>query len=65
MFENFDWIGAMRSSPVMIIILACSVVTVGYALERMVYFWKRRNDPTSQIQAAAEQVRGGHVKEAA
>jgi biopolymer transport protein ExbB len=65
MFENFDWIGAMRSSPVMIIILACSVVTVGYALERMVYFWKRRNDPTSQMQAAAEQVRGGHLKEAA
>ena len=34
MFENFDWIGAMRSSPVMVIILACSVVTFGFAIER-------------------------------
>ena len=35
MFANFDWIGAMRSSPVMIIILGCSVITLGYALERL------------------------------
>ena len=42
MFADFDWIGAMRSSPVMIVILACSVVTLGFALERALYFWKRR-----------------------
>ena len=29
MFENFDWIQAMRNSPVMLIILACSVITFG------------------------------------
>ena len=28
MFTNFDWIGAMRSSPVMVIILICSVITL-------------------------------------
>ena len=35
MFENFDGIGAMRSSPIMVVILFCSVVTMGPALERV------------------------------
>jgi biopolymer transport protein ExbB len=64
MFANFDWIGAMRSSPVMIIILGCSVVTLGYALERILYFWKRRGDPSAFYRQASEEVRGGNVKEA-
>ena len=42
MFENMDWIAAMRSSPVMIVILGCSILTLGYALERYLYFFKRR-----------------------
>src|SRR6185436_15897136 len=45
MFTNFDWLGAMRSSPVMVIILLCSVVTLGFALERALYFWRRRGRP--------------------
>ena len=38
MFDNFDWIGAMRQSPVMIIILGCSIVTFGFALEMELQF---------------------------
>ena len=34
MFEHFDWLQAMRTSPVMILILACSIVTLGFAIER-------------------------------
>lgn len=64
MFANFDWIGAMRSSPVMIVILGCSVITLGYALERILYFWKRRGDPAAFYRQAAEKVRGGNLKEA-
>ena len=64
MFANFDWIGAMRSSPVMVIILACSVVTFGYAMERIVYFWKRRGSAESVYQAASEKIRAGSLKEA-
>jgi biopolymer transport protein ExbB len=64
MFENFDWIGAMRSSPVMVIILACSVVTFGYAMERALYFWKRRGNPAHVYQQASEKLRTGHLKEA-
>ena len=45
MFENFDWMGAVRTSPVMVVILLCSVVTFGFIFERTVYFWNRRTDP--------------------
>ena len=62
MFENFDWIGAMKASPVMIVILVCSVVTVGFALERAMYFWKRRGDPESTLSAAIASVRDGDLK---
>jgi biopolymer transport protein ExbB len=64
MFANFDWIGAMRSSPVMVIILACSVITLGFALERSLYFWKRRGRPDTFLQRAVEKVRAGLLKEA-
>jgi biopolymer transport protein ExbB len=64
MFENFDWLEAMRTSPVMLVILACSVITFGFALERIIYFWKRRQDPDGMMQKVAEQVRSGNMKEA-
>jgi len=64
MFTNFDWIGAMRSSPVMIAILVCSVIALGFALERFLYFWKRRGDSAAFYRQASEKVRSGHMKEA-
>ncbi len=64
MFENFDWIGAMRNSPVMVVILCCSVLTFGFALERLLYFWKRRGNPEEVYRQASEKVRTGRVKEA-
>src|SRR5262245_46289184 len=64
MFENFDWIQAMRTSPVMLIILACSVVTLGFAIERLLYFSKRRGNPDAILNQALERVNTGHLKEA-
>ena len=64
MFANFDWIGAMRSSPVMVIILICSVVTLGFALERILYFWKRRGNPEAFYKSACDKVRNGRVQDA-
>ena len=59
MFENFDWIEAMRSSPVMLIILGCSVLTFGFAIERALYFWKRRGDPDARREFGVLGRRGG------
>jgi biopolymer transport protein ExbB len=64
MFENFDWIQAMRTSPVMVIILICSVLTAGFAIERAVYFWKRRGSPDSLLASAIVAVRSGNRAEA-
>jgi biopolymer transport protein ExbB len=65
MFDNFDWIGAIKTSPVMLVILACSVVTFGFALERVLYFWRRRGDPDAVIAEAKERVKNGRLQEAA
>jgi biopolymer transport protein ExbB len=64
MFDNFDWIAAIRSSPVMIIILGLSVVTFGFAMERAIYFWRRRGNPDVLLNDALERVRANHLKEA-
>src|SRR5882672_5150847 len=64
MFENFDWIGAMRSSPVMLVILICSVMTVGFAMERLIYYTKRRGNPDGVLATALIAVRGGNREEA-
>jgi biopolymer transport protein ExbB len=65
MFENMDWIAAMRSSPVMIIILCCSVVTLGYALERALYFMRHGGNADRMLRDALEHVHAGRLKEAA
>jgi len=65
MFENFDWLGAMRTSPVMLIILACSVMTLGFVLERLAYFWRRRGDPDAILRGVMDQARSGSLAEAA
>jgi len=65
MFENFDWIHAMRTSPVMLVILACSIMTFGFAVERLLYFWKRRGSPELLIAQALVKARKGQIEEAA
>ena len=65
MFENMDWIAAMRSSPVMIVILACSVVTLGFAIERALYFMSRRGKPEAMLADVLGSVREGKLREAA
>ena len=64
MFEHFDWIGAIRNSPVMLVILLCSVVTLGFTIERTLYFWNRRANPDDLHRQLTEKVRNGGVKEA-
>jgi len=64
MFENFDWIQAMRQSPVMVVILVLSVLTVGFALERVIYFKRRGGNPDAIMQAAMAKARTGGWREA-
>jgi biopolymer transport protein ExbB len=64
MFEHFDWIAAMRTSPVMLVILGLSVLTLGFAIERAIYFRQRSGNPEPIMQAAMGKIRTGNLKEA-
>jgi biopolymer transport protein ExbB len=64
MFEHFDWIAAMRTSPVMVAILVLSVLTLGFAIERAIYFRQRSGNPESLMKVAMDKVRAGNLKEA-
>ena len=64
MFENFDWMEAMRQSPVMVVILLCSIATLALAIERMAYFGKRRGKPDAILSAAMTKLRAGDLQAA-
>ena len=64
MFENFDWITAMRQSPVMLVILACSILTLGFTFERLIYFRMRNGNPEAIMNPVAGKLRAGNHKEA-
>ena len=63
MFADFNWMEALRTSPVLWVILFCSVLTLGYALERTLYFWKRRGNPDATLSSALVAVRSGNIEE--
>lgn len=64
MFEHFDWLGAIRNSPVMVVILMCSVITFGFTIERAAYFWSRRTNPADLHRQLTEKIRAGGAQEA-
>jgi biopolymer transport protein ExbB len=64
MFQEIDWMGTMRTSPVFNILILCSVLTLGFALERAMYYWKRRGNPDATLASAMVAVRSGNVEEA-
>jgi len=62
MFEHFDWIQAMRTSPVMVVILACSIITLTFVIERFAYFAKRKGKPNAVLQTALAKLRAGDLQ---
>lgn len=64
MFVQFDWLGAMTESPILMILVAMSVVTATVVMERMYYFHRRRSDADLVWQEAREDLRNGRVSAA-
>jgi biopolymer transport protein ExbB len=65
MLAEFNWIRSIGNSPIFLILVVCSVVTLGYAIERALYFWKRRGNPDATLMQALAKLRAGGVQEAA
>ena len=64
MFEHFDWLGALRSSPVMLALVISAVLTVGYVLERLIYFAVRGGSADQALTLALGSLRTGNEEEA-
>ena len=65
MLTNFDWLNAVTSSPIFLVLIGCSIVTLAVALERTVYFWKRKGDPQETLQGAMDSLDSGSTRAAA
>jgi len=64
MVSNFDWIKLTSESPVLIALIAFSVVTLGVTLERLYYYWTRRGNAEHIAREVLQRMRKGDIKEA-
>ncbi len=46
MFSSFSWMDAMTTSPIVLVLVICSVVTLGAAIERIYYYSNGGKIPT-------------------
>ena len=64
MFSSFSWMNAMTTSPIVLVLVVCSIVTLGAAIERIYYFVKRRGNPDETFRKTVVRVREGRLHEA-
>lgn len=64
MFTEFNWMDATSNSPIFLVLVLCSVVTLGMALERVFYYSRRRGNTDEAMQRALKKIRNGQVREA-
>ncbi len=64
MFSDFNWIEIAKTSPAMIVLILCSIVTAGVAIERVYYYWTRRGNPGKVAHEVTLRVQRGEIKEA-
>lgn len=64
MFTDFNWMDAIFNSPIFLVLVVCSVVTLGIAIERVYYYWKRHGNPDETLTLALKKLRTGKIKEA-
>ena len=64
MFTEFNWIEATGGSPIFLVLIGCSVVTLALVIERTWYFWKRSGNPDDALQKTVAKIRSGNLDEA-
>jgi biopolymer transport protein ExbB len=62
--SDINWTETILSSHISLLLCAFSVITLGVAVERFVYFWNRRGNPDATLAKALECVRKGRISEA-
>jgi biopolymer transport protein ExbB len=61
----FDWLQTTSESPIFMILVACSVITLAVTLERAYYYWRRRGNPDQVLSQIFERLRTGDAAQAA
>lgn len=64
MLNEFNWIEATGSSPIFMVLVLFSVVTLGVVLERVYYYWQRRGNPDETLANVLEKIRTGNLQSA-
>jgi biopolymer transport protein ExbB len=64
MLAEFNWTNTITSSPIFIVLIGFSIVTLGIALERIVYYWRRRDDADGTLERATKKIKQGNLREA-
>ncbi|MCK4549599.1 MAG: MotA/TolQ/ExbB proton channel family protein [Candidatus Krumholzibacteria bacterium] len=64
MYSDINWLEAIGSSPIFIALIGLSVVTLAVAIERILYFWKRRGLADETLDRAVREIRRGDRREA-
>jgi biopolymer transport protein ExbB len=64
MFGDMSLIQVFQASPTMLVLLACSIVTVGFAVERLMYFMSSKVDGRRFMNELASHVKAGNPRAA-
>jgi biopolymer transport protein ExbB len=64
MFEGFDVLATLRNSPIFMVLIGGSIVTLTAAVERAIYFRKRNGNTVAILAKALRQIRSGEHKDA-
>ena len=64
MFGEMSLIDLFRASPTMVVLLICSIITVGFALERLFYFAASATNSRRFMQELANRLKSGNPKQA-
>ena len=64
MFGEMSLVGFFLASPTMVVLALCSIVTVGFTIERVLYFMSSRTDTRKFMGELAAHVKSGNAKNA-
>lgn len=64
MMSGFNWMEAIGGSPIFLSLIACSIITVTVAAERLTYYMKRRGSQDELLSRTQERVKNGQLREA-
>lgn len=64
MLANFDWMEAFTASPISLVLVGLSMITLAVAMERAYYYWKRNGDPDETMERAKKKINAGDLREA-